>query len=73
MKTKETIYFLFGEEDVRILEEGGVEALIERGEYCELYMFTPQCNPIDLLYAFKGYSDYAILTEEEYDCLTSNL
>jgi len=68
-------YFLFGETVVKIYDEEGVDALVQKNEeeYLDsamVFVFEDGVtSPADLLCAFNGYSDYSCITEEEYEKL----
>ena len=75
MKKKIT-YYLFGEVACRIYTNEGADAVIERYENDEYYgdwetfeFIEGETQSIDLMYAFNGYMDYAIITKEEYEKL----
>lgn len=61
-------YFLFGNDACRIYSEDGIEALskfIESGEGHALYKYTG--DVFDLLGNYSEWTDYAILSKDEYD------
>lgn len=65
-------YFLFGSEAVDIYNEEGIDALIDAIEDDNLGCDTfehilSETLPCDLLDAFQGWDDYAVITKEEFD------
>jgi len=67
-------YYLFGDGAVRILEDEGLDALIEEYENNEVGYLTycydqSKDTPTDLLYEAQGMNDFAVITEEEYNKL----
>jgi hypothetical protein len=73
---KKITYYLFGSEAVRIYLNEDADAIIEQyesGEFTErwkTFEFTEgETSSIDLMCAFDGFNDYAIITKSEYDKL----
>lgn len=67
-----TTYFLFGKEACEALWNDGIDeliSLIEDNIKYELFVFTPETNPCDLLYKYSNYKDYSVITETEYNQL----
>ena len=67
-------YYLFGDGAVEILEDKGIDALIEAYEDnqvgCLTYCYDQSKDtPTDLLYKAQGMNDFALITEEEYNKL----
>lgn len=64
-------YFLFGQEAVQAYLDEDIDYLInlineENLEY-EVCHYGKDSEPTDLLYTYNGYSDYAVISEEEYN------
>ncbi len=67
-------YYLFGDGAVEILEDEGIDALIEAYEDNEVGYITycfdqSKDTPTDLLYKSQGMNDFSVITEEEYNKL----
>lgn len=64
-------YFLFGKQASEVLMDEGMDSLIdciEEGEIeYELYEVNSETNPAELLYTFKKWEDYFVLSFEEYN------
>lgn len=45
---------------------------VKTGEF-SVHKHSPEDNPVDLLLAFQGWSDFAQITEEEYKKLSKKL
>lgn len=66
----QTAYFLFGKEASAQMMDEGFDSLVESLEdkldiEFDLYEVTPETNPAELLYTFKEWGDYCVLTVEE--------
>ncbi len=70
-------YYLFGSEAVQILLHNDLNTLVSRiednelEEFYETYCHCEDEPSKDLMAAFCGYTDYAILKKDDYDLLTS--
>ena len=64
-------YLLFGEDAVKILENEGIEALIEEIEEGNLIYQTHISKATDTIFdtltAFQGWWDYSVISREEYN------
>lgn len=60
-------YFLFGKEAVSALIEGQtIEQVIKHD--CTIFCYDDRHDyPEDILSAFVGWGDYAVISEEEYE------
>lgn len=72
MNEQKPTYFLFSSEAVGIYDDEGIDALVEAIEndnlMCDTFEYVPSVTlPCDLLDAFKGWDDYAVITKEEFD------
>lgn len=69
---KKVSYFLFGSEAVTEFTEGmeALKALHDDGEQYATFKFTEgETSPIDFISEFNGWSDYAVLTKDEYNTI----
>jgi hypothetical protein len=63
-------YFLFGRDAVILLEERGIEAFEDSTFAYGIFKWTEcKTDPVELLSAFDGWQDYAVITEDEYEYL----
>lgn len=70
-------YFLFGKHACELYLDYGLDSLMEwcklnDGDF-QIYSFDQeQANGADLLFAFNGWEEYAVLNEEEFLILKAN-
>ncbi|MFZ1704353.1 MAG: hypothetical protein WAT79_08395 [Saprospiraceae bacterium] len=67
-------FFLFGEDAIKVYDEGDINAVVEAYENNDIMysMFaydSEKTQPIDLLLAFIGWNEFTVITEEEYNLL----
>lgn len=67
-------YYIFGEDAVREINEGGLEQLLQNiEEYVisyGLFAFEEgKTRSVDFAEAMQGWNDYAIISKEEHDQL----
>jgi hypothetical protein len=60
-------YFLFGRDACILMDEQGIEAFKDSMvNYATFKWVDGKSEPIDLLYAYDGWEEYCVLTEDEY-------
>lgn len=64
-------YFLFGEKACSVYAESGIDRLLShirmgRVEATVFEFIHGTTSPVDLLYAFLGHGDYAVINDREY-------
>jgi len=70
---KNKTYYLFGSKAVRILMDKGLQALKESieneiyNEYAIFEFIEGETKSADIMYAFNGWGDYAIIQENQYN------
>jgi hypothetical protein len=65
-------YFLFGRGAVILLEEQGIEAFADSTIPFSTFEWKDgKTDPVDLLMAFDGWEDYAVITEDEYEYIVN--
>ena len=74
--TPKTTYYLFGTDAIRELGENGVEGVVKEFEGSEIDFGTFEfkegiTESVDFIFTFGNWSEYAIITEEEYNKLNS--
>lgn len=67
-------YFLFGTDATNIYKYDGINAVVEAYEANEITFNTfvfidGEAPPQQLLMEYKGWQDYTVITEEEYNLL----
>ena len=68
-KTKNNLYYLFGDQVCREYESGGIKAVIKyikKGGGYTIEKFTEGDRPEQILSAFEGWDKWYCITEEEY-------
>jgi hypothetical protein len=71
-------YYLFGSEACTILDNEGIDTLIDKINNEDFTEFDTRChsvldNPADLLFQVMGWGNYSVLTEEEYNKLHESI
>ena len=60
-------YFLFGRDACILMDEQGIEAFKDSMvPFATFKWVDGKSEPIDLLYAYDGWEEYCVLTEDEY-------
>lgn len=63
-------HFLFGREACILMDEQGIEAFKDSMiHYATFKWVEGKTSPVDLLYAYDGWEEYCVITEDEYDYL----
>jgi hypothetical protein len=76
MSEQKKYYYLFGIDVCQVLDQEGIEGLLKflKEDECFDYdtrSFEDGENPTELLRTAAGWSDFSVLTEEEYLKITS--
>ena len=63
-------HFLFGHDACVLMDEQGIEAFKDSTIYYSTFEWVDgKTSPVDLLYAYDGWENYCVITEDEYEYL----